>query len=475
MGDLQRVNSTYARAIACIVISVLILFAFEAGSEKNWTGKSGPLTNYQTLADSFLRGELFLFPAPARILALQDPYDPAGHKEIFESENVWDLSLYKERIYLYFGVTPVVLFFLPFRLLTGSHIPSAIVVYLCCSGALLLAAVTLFRIVEEGKVKKTDRLIGVLPPFLLLGLGSLAGILLKRAYMYEVAVASGMLCSTACLYALIRECREPGRRWRILAGLCAGLAVGSRPNLLPGVVVVLGISLTHVWRHLQGRRRWLAALQLCVPFAVTLAALAAYNWFRFGSVTECGIHYQMGILYAPRTALASWGYFIDNFPRALFGPPALRSNFPWLDIPHEVSTLLSGPADVLMFQRRISLFVGLPFNLFAIYFLVKLLVRQKKKAVVGNCAASLCAPAFILPFAFASTTLVVLSFFLAAGPRYQADYALALVLASSIGWVEFWSDTSWCSTSHIVMRCLALLALGMSLFFGLILTHSVWA
>ena len=67
---------------------------------------------YNLLAKGYLSGHLSLsiLPAP-ELLALPDPYDPIANARL----RIWDATLFKGRYYLYFGPTPALLLFAPFR------------------------------------------------------------------------------------------------------------------------------------------------------------------------------------------------------------------------------------------------------------------------------------------------------------------------------------------------------------------------
>src|SRR5476651_2665636 len=87
---------------------------------------------YNLLTRGFMRGHLYLdLPVDPFLATLQNPSDPGqrgGH-------GAHDTSYFHGRYYIYFGVAPAVLVFLPFRLLTGSFIDDSLVVPLfACAG-----------------------------------------------------------------------------------------------------------------------------------------------------------------------------------------------------------------------------------------------------------------------------------------------------------------------------------------------------
>jgi hypothetical protein len=77
---------------------------------------------YNLLSDGFLDGHLHLNVAPEPgLLTLPNPYDPAANQGL----RVQDLSLYDGKYYLYWGPTPALLLFIPFRLLALDGLPAS--------------------------------------------------------------------------------------------------------------------------------------------------------------------------------------------------------------------------------------------------------------------------------------------------------------------------------------------------------------
>lgn len=85
---------------------------------------------YAELAKSFTQGKLYLSEDPPDYLkTLDDPYDKGSRDEMEKQTGqkyLFDVAYYDGHYYVYFGVVPVLLFYLPFYLLAGSNFPTAI-------------------------------------------------------------------------------------------------------------------------------------------------------------------------------------------------------------------------------------------------------------------------------------------------------------------------------------------------------------
>src|ERR1035438_1482214 len=104
-----------------------------------WVGGAARTRHVQTseyyalLTDAFLAGQTSLLVQPAaELLALPDPYDSSANGRF----RLHDASLYHGKYYLYFGPTPALVLFLPYKVLTGSHLPARVAVASFCAGGL---------------------------------------------------------------------------------------------------------------------------------------------------------------------------------------------------------------------------------------------------------------------------------------------------------------------------------------------------
>src|SRR5438094_562198 len=78
-------------------------------------------TYYNLLVQGFRAGQLSLKKdAPPGLVQLADPYDPSANAIYrYAIPRLHDMTYYKGRLYLYFGITPVLILFWPFVALTG--------------------------------------------------------------------------------------------------------------------------------------------------------------------------------------------------------------------------------------------------------------------------------------------------------------------------------------------------------------------
>ncbi|MGD1021001.1 MAG: hypothetical protein ABSA12_16970 [Verrucomicrobiia bacterium] len=106
--------------LAAVCALVIGLYAYTAHSGYVTSTRLNAADNYYNLlVQGFRAGQLNLKKeVPPGFAQLADPYDPAANAPYW----LLDLSYYKGKFYLYFGVTPAVLLFWPYAALTGHYL-----------------------------------------------------------------------------------------------------------------------------------------------------------------------------------------------------------------------------------------------------------------------------------------------------------------------------------------------------------------
>ena len=310
----------------------------------------GPLVDkkpsgyYGLLTDALLAGQvhLKLIPEPA-FLRLADPYaGPQG------TNRPHDMSFYRGKFYLYYGITPAVALMIPWHLLTGTHLTEIGVTATFCYAGFLVATLWLLRFRRRRfpSVHSSWVLLGIA----VLGLGSPVYFLSNVPTFYPVPISAAffflMLAglfvgrSIQVLSQLPLATRHPplsaplsATLWLAVASLCLGVAVGARPNYVATLPLLL-IPAFLIWRKLPGERQRSATALLClaapiVPAALVGLGLALYNYLRFGHVTEFGIQYSLASASVREIKLMGLEYYPKNLRLYLLHPADFVRYFPF--------------------------------------------------------------------------------------------------------------------------------------------------
>lgn len=400
---------------------------------------------YNLLARGLLKGQLSLdTPADPALALMENPYDPvqrSGH-------GMHDVSYYQGNYYIYFGVTPVLLLFLPFHAITGSFVTERAAI-LGFSFAGFLLGWLLFTSVVRRSFPRTPWWLGFLCLWVL-GLANMVPVLLRRPGMWEVPISCAYALFMLTLYLVWRALNSPVRaRWILVASLTMGLAVGARPTYLLASVVLLTPWLQATWAEGRGCWRrwswWRLTAATVVPIALVGLGLALYNHLRFGSPFEFGDRYQL----AGSNQLGMRHFVPEYIPHNLWiyflAPPGLTPYFPFLTVIDPPS--LPGVGKVTL-ENPYGLLPGMPW---IILVLPALVLAARRRGVVGLWVGG--------AFAGVGLTIALLSCFVGVANRYQVEFAPGLTLLGVVGavWLADCLPVAW-------RRGLAVLATGLAIW-----------
>lgn len=334
-------NSTKQMAVimATIILNLALAFTIIACGNKFLNLISRQHDQYQKLAGQLAIGEV-TYPeeVPEFLLEMENPYDLNARKEASAKAGegyMWDVALYEGKYYVYFGITPVILFYLPFYLCTGkAALPNDIVVFL---GVAMFISGVFLLVYRFLKRKYPD------VPFLLYLLLSLlvangSGIynLLIYPSMYCVPIAVGLGLTVWGLALWLGALEKPKLSGfqLVLGSLCMALVAGCRPQMLLWSFLAIPLFYSAFVKEktlLPTSKNGVAKLAcFAVPYIVVAAGLMYYNAIRFGSPFDFGANYnlttndmtvrgfQMG-----RIGPALYMYLLQ-FPKATSNYPFLR-------------------------------------------------------------------------------------------------------------------------------------------------------
>jgi tetratricopeptide (TPR) repeat protein len=277
-------------------------------------------TYYNLLVQGFRVGQLSLKKeVPPGFAQLADPYDPKANI-LYRSAvyRLFDMSYYRGRLYLYFGVTPALILFWPFVALTGHYLLHRQAVTIFCAIGFLTSVGLLCALWRRYFAEVS---VGVVAACALaLGLATGVPVLLPRSEVYEVSISCGYMLTMLALGALWCASHEPKRRcrWLAAASVAYGLAVGARPSLLLGAVILL-VPVIQAWRERQ--RFWALLMAATGPILLIGLGLMLYNYLRFDHALEFGQRYQLAGERQDTVQHFSLGYLWFNF-RVYFLEPA---------------------------------------------------------------------------------------------------------------------------------------------------------
>jgi|CZKI01.1.fsa_nt_gi hypothetical protein len=399
-----------------------------------------PQGYYGALTDAFMSGQLNLKERfDPRLLKAKNPY--VAQLDVLRPH---DASFYKGKFYLYFGAIPVILVYLPWRMVTGTWLSEHIGTVVFCFSGFIMGAALLRRIRDRYLPDCGDHWLWL--GIAVIGWGNPVFYLAQNQSFYVVAASAAFFCImlvAVCTERALASARGWTRcAWIATASLAYGLAIGSRPNFVFGLPVFI---LPCLYLYVRMRRNggggwgpcWAFLAAAILPAATVGAAIATYNFLRFESPFEFGARY------------AFQGSAGDMRHAKLFGTAFLRGNL--------FNYLFSTAPYVRYFpffaiNRAYGMALYLPSVLLGPLYL--LTVPFWRALRVPGALLVLCV---MLLGVFACNLLSLGLFFLFGELRYMADFApTGLLLGAIAGLIVI----SGVSRSSLPVRCSAALVVG---------------
>lgn len=326
------------RLIAVLVALITALVCIlPMGLFPLWNGEiPGHRNQYELLAEAFLEGRLdFAYGDEDQLAGLENPYDPDERNEAGVYYH-WDHAYYNGKYYMYFGVVPVLLVFLPYRVLTGTSLTTY-------HATQLFAAVTIFGIfVLFGLLRKL--FFRKMPLWVYLTLSVAVSVMSvwyasAEPALYCTAITAALALETWSIYFFVRAVWGKGTENQkiVLAAvgaLLGALVFGCRPPIALANILVIPMLYTFI-RHRKFTWKLLLKLILAaLPYAVVAAGLMWYNNARFDDPFQFGQAYQLtvadqtGYKFTLNTAMLL--KILNNVPENLFAGAWMADKFPYL-------------------------------------------------------------------------------------------------------------------------------------------------
>jgi tetratricopeptide (TPR) repeat protein len=414
-----------------------------------YTARSGYLTSwslnaadnyYNLLVQGFRAGQLNLKgDVPLGLARLADPYNPTEN-ELYRrgAGGLYDTSYYKGRLYIYFGVTPALTLFWPYLELTGHFLSYGRAGVIFCAVGFLAGTGLLCSLWRRYFAGVSVAVVAA--GILALGSATGAQIMLVWCGVWEVATTCGYALMMLTLAAIWKAMHKTVRRcwWLAAAGLAYGLAVGARPSLLFGAVILL-VPVAQAWRE---RRSVLTPLMAAtIPIAVIGLGLMLYNVLRFDSPFEFGWRYMLADIRQDTAQPFHARYLWINFRVNFLEPARWTGQFPFV---HDI-TLPPVPQSYRSVEHPFGVLTNIPVVWLA---LAAPLAGWWRSAQTSS---TLCGFLTVVVAVFGITALTLGLFFCAA-IRYEAEFLPPLVLLAAVGILSV-ERAPACQPRHRMLKC----------------------
>ncbi len=291
---------------------------------------------YDDLAQAILQGKTYIDnnDIPQSLHDMKNPYDRVAryyYEHATGDKYGWDVAYYNGHYYVYFGIVPLLLMYLPCRLLFDAPFPSALGVVIFA----ILFSIAVFKLLGlicEKYFKKTS--VGT---YLLLSMAFIncccLMFLVKRPDFYSVPIITGMTFILTGFYFWLKGKDNPKKQNLnfLLGSLCCALAVGCRPQFVLLSALALPIFMGYFFKgmHIKEKSGILNLLSLALPYVIVASGIMYYNYIRFGSPFDFGSSYNLTTNDVTRRGfdMGRTGLGIFTY---LFQPPQFTAIFPFI-------------------------------------------------------------------------------------------------------------------------------------------------
>lgn len=255
---------------------------------------------YEVLTEAILDGHIYMDleynDTDPKLLEMDNPYDPVLRREAGVSYH-WDHAFYNGHYYMYFGVVPVFLLFLPFRVITGTALTTyhATQVFVA---AFIVGIFMIFYLLAK-------KYFPALSHAVYLSLSTAFSIMsvwyiVDAPALYCTAIAAGLCMEIWSLFFFAKAVWDsaPDRQavgFGVLGSLFGALAFGCRPTIALANLLAVPMMISYI----KGKKfdlklaKQIAAVSL--PYVIIGALLMTYNYVRFEDPFEFGQSYQLTV------------------------------------------------------------------------------------------------------------------------------------------------------------------------------------
>ena len=416
--------------LSALVVLVIYVFFISVGTWTKW-----PTTTdfYAQLARALDHGQVSLLTKPdPSILALQNPYQYDALRK--KATYLWDVSLFNGKYYIYWGPAPAVLMAI-IGLFHPIKAGDQYVVFASACGLFFVNILLLFGLWK--------RVFSHLPVWafeiVVVFVGLVSPLLwsLNDPEIYEASILFGQfLLISGFYFAFTSFDYHESSTWKLtLAGICWAVAIASRITLILPIAFWIALF-TFFMIKTNKRDVWKSLIVMVVPLLISFAAMGWYNWVRFNSPLEFGLHYQLTSSDLRRTQLFSLTYLPSNLYGYIFYGFDLQTIFPFLVADNPMQPIIfPNLTPNVLFEQTTGILLTSPFLLFALIPLTAL-IKEKNPSGQNNLLRwvnlSLLGSTFLL------FSTILLYFYQTM--RFLDDVAPQLALLSGIG---FWQGLQY--------------------------------
>ncbi|MDO4300792.1 MAG: hypothetical protein Q4D26_05315 [Clostridia bacterium] len=331
-------NSNKQRMILLFFIMFNIIFALFI-YKNNLLYYTWDRQVYTNLAQSLLQGrfDLPMLDVSDKLSLMTNPYDTGLRNQYIGGANyAWDYAYFRGKYYVYFGIVPCLILFLPLKAIFNYDLPVNLAA-LCFTIIYIIAGFRFIYTIIKRYFKD-------LPFFLYILMAEMfvfSSALLPAFIRNDLYVIPNITALTFTMLGLDLWLNSIGADGNIkstlrvfLGSWCMALVAGCRPQFILGsffAILIFGKIFSVKQRLINPQKNMaLNIIAFIIPYIAAASFLMYYNYARFGSVTDFGAMYNL-----TTNDMTIRGFKLGRLPYGiyayLFQLPEITSSFPYFD------------------------------------------------------------------------------------------------------------------------------------------------
>ena len=416
---------------------------------------------YAELSEALGRGSLYVGEADDAVRSTE------GYSVFWRADStdvMFDYALHDGKYYVYFGLLPCIIFYLPYHILTGGALSNAV-------PGIILRVLTvaliglLIHIIIRKYYRKTP-----FAMYLLMWGAVICGMYMplqmtNNVQFYDIPIFSALVLTLAGACFWVTADKEPNGLNYVrvaLGSVCMAAVSLCRPTMLIYGFIMLGAIL---WNRNSELKRagkgslCKLALSVALPYISFAAVCMIYNALRFGSPFDFGSAYNATTYPIEGASLFLPYVMFRAVYEYLLKPPFVAYGFPFASYTVWEKVRQAGNIMVVrVFDGGLFMINPFVWSLALTGFYRK---RLREKKLLGTMILMLGAAMFLMVYGVVYTSSVY--------TRYTLEFAPVILVAGCIMLMEIFEDASGIKDARLfsVFRCGIALLLLVSLFWGI--------
>lgn len=291
------------------------------------------------LVESLSKGQVSLIDEPKeKLLNLDNPYDMVERNINLERDTdyIWDSALYNGKYYVYFGILPALIMFLPYHIITGKFLTTAVGVLIFSELSIVVIAILTKEIFKKYFPKVPFKFMFF--SIITMMFGTMLIWINVAPRFYELVTVAGFFFAVLG-FLLILTCeknKDDTKEVKVsyikifFGTLSLALAVACRPTELFVSILIIPFLWRIFKRNLKEKKDIVKIILLTlIPYIIVGISLMIYNYIRFGSILEFGANYQLTVNDTKALGLR-FSVIPIGLICSLFNLPCFQAVFPFI-------------------------------------------------------------------------------------------------------------------------------------------------